>query len=114
MTSQASKISTTNVSLNLGSINYNPSIYFDGTANELLQGEYNRDPANPTEDKIVITGNKTELSEIQILNYLGQNVSELISLMNINKTPYEIDLSPLTKGIYFIKTRNSTYKIFKK
>jgi hypothetical protein len=70
---------------------------------------------NPVNDKLVITSNNFELQnfELQISNALGQTIYNLANLNNLN----EIDLSHLSKGIYFVKIQNAqqqkTFKILK-
>jgi hypothetical protein len=70
---------------------------------------------NPVTDKLVITSNNFEQQnfELQISNALGQTIYNQTSLLNQN----EINLSHLSKGIYFVKIQNTqqqkTLKILK-
>lgn len=47
MTTQASKVATSNVILMPGNINYNSTLFFDGTSEQKLEGQYATAPANP-------------------------------------------------------------------
>ena len=65
---------------------------------------------NPTWDFITIQLKNSEKEEIQIYNSIGQLVNE-ISVSNNSK----IDVSDLSNGIYFIKSKNyQTIKFIKK
>jgi hypothetical protein len=72
-----------------------------------LSGESVEIYPNPTDNQITITGNINELSEIRIFNLLGQDVTNLTTINHINKSKVTIDLSQLTKGMYYIKTRTT-------
>ena len=60
---------------------------------------------NPTKDKILIEGFSDEKTQISVLNNLGERV---IKTENIQAgfTSKNIDLSKLSKGIYFVKIQN--------
>ena len=68
---------------------------------------------NPTNSKITITGDRTELTHIEIYNILGMNVTMQTSLQANSEEKIIIDLSHLTNGIYYIKTKTTTHKISK-
>jgi len=69
---------------------------------------------NPTNNIISVHGSTQELEEIKIINALGQDLTNLISFTNENVSKVLIDLSNLTQGIYYLKTKTSTNCIFKK
>lgn len=69
---------------------------------------------NPTNNIINIQGNIQELADIKIINKLGQDVTNLISISNKNQSTLIYDLSNLSVGIYFIKTKTSINIVFKK
>ena len=53
---------------------------------------------NPTKDKLYIS-EKLKVVSYKVFNVMGENVIE----MGVSSTPLQIDVSKLTKGIYFIK-----------
>jgi hypothetical protein len=69
---------------------------------------------NPTNNVITVNGNKEELSEIKIVNALGQEVTNLISITNENDSTVLIDLSNLSQGIYYVKTKTTANSVYKK
>ena len=68
---------------------------------------------NPAHDKITIIGSEIELSEISIYNSLGQNVTALSKQIINNSTISIIDISQLSQGIYYIKTKTTANKMYK-
>lgn len=68
---------------------------------------------NPTSNQITIIGSKTELSEIIICNSLEQNVTALTKKSIENNGQLIVDLSRLSSGVYYIKTRTTTNKVYK-
>jgi len=68
---------------------------------------------NPTESQIIITGDKSELEQLKLYNILGQNVTNLIKQFQNGESMMIIDLSSLTEGTYYIKTKTTTNKVYK-
>lgn len=68
---------------------------------------------NPTNNQVNIIGEKFQLDEIIIFNSAGQNVSSLTTITQPNEKTITIDLSSLSKGIYFIKTNTGSHKFYK-
>ncbi len=68
---------------------------------------------NPTTNMIVVTVGAGTLSEITIYNTLAQNVTNLTQQITINEGRIVIDLSGLSSGIYYIKTKNTATKVYK-
>ena len=68
---------------------------------------------NPTNSQINIVGNKFELGKIKVLNTLGQDVSTIATVVHTNKSTATVDLSNLSKGIYYVKTKTTTKKVLK-
>ena len=68
---------------------------------------------NPTKDKILIEGFSDEKTQISVLNNLGERV---IKTENIQAgfTSKNIDLSKLSKGIYFVEISNNKTTTIKK
>lgn len=67
----------------------------------------------PANDKVTIAGSKNEIEQITIYSVLGQDVTSLTQQIENNKTKLVIDLSKLTSGIYYLKTRTTTNKVYK-
>lgn len=68
---------------------------------------------NPTNNNITIVGNENELEDIIICNTLGQNVTLLTQQIENNKTKVIIDLTKLSSGIYYIRTKTTANKLYK-
>lgn len=68
---------------------------------------------NPTSDQITVSGIKSELSEINIYNTLGQNVNEIVDFSDINSTELILDLTILEPGIYYLKTAENMKVLIK-
>ena len=66
---------------------------------------------NPSNDQITISGNKNELSTIQIFNNLGVDVTELTNSISGETTKKVLDISELSVGLYYIKTKTATRMI---
>jgi len=68
---------------------------------------------NPTTNQITIFNDNSDLSQITIYNVMGQNVSSFTKLHEDGENRIAIDLSQLPEGLYIIKSKVSTYKVFK-
>lgn len=60
-----------------------------------------------------IEGSPSELSEIKIYNSLGQDVTRLTELTEVNEKTYLINISQLNSGLYFLKTKTTANKLYK-
>jgi len=69
---------------------------------------------NPTNHSIAIQGNPEELSEIKVINGLGQDITNLISTSYSNSSSLLIDLSNLANGVYFVKTKTDSGIVLKR
>ena len=69
---------------------------------------------NPFTDKIsIITeGITLEKADISIYNYLGQDVTDLVSI-GINEGVIQINTSNISSGMYLLKTKNAVNKVCK-
>jgi len=67
---------------------------------------------NPFKDKVTVSA-KNEIKELSVVNMLGQTVKTV----SPNSRDYQLDLSNLTSGIYFVKARvnnsEGTFRIVK-
>ncbi|MBD78612.1 MAG: hypothetical protein CL840_06820 [Crocinitomicaceae bacterium] len=68
---------------------------------------------NPTEKQITIEGDKADLEELKIYDLFGEEVSSQTHLKYRDDSKLVIDLSHLTNGIYYVKTKTITYKVYK-
>lgn len=68
---------------------------------------------NPVLELITISGNRNELTQLQLFNLLVQDITSKASLISSTPTQLTIDLSNLGNGIYIIKTATKTSKISK-
>jgi len=68
---------------------------------------------NPTTKEITITGKEIILEDITIYNTFGQNVTELTQKTVENEGELLIDLSKLSSGIYYVKTKTTANKVYK-
>tara|TARA_B100000809_G_C14947883_1_gene462801 strand:- start:36 stop:836 length:801 start_codon:yes stop_codon:yes gene_type:complete len=68
---------------------------------------------NPASNQITITGKQIAFEEINFYNTLGQNVTALTQQSIKNGGQLIIDLSRLSQGMYYIKTKNKVFKILK-
>jgi hypothetical protein len=68
---------------------------------------------NPVENEVTIVGNSLDLDQIKIINALGQNVTSFTKIISNEESKLVIDLSKLTIGIYFIKTKTTANKVYK-
>lgn len=62
---------------------------------------------NPAHNEITIASDNTELSELRIYNILGQDLSHLIIVSKENSNKLKVDITALTHGVYFIRTKNT-------
>ena len=69
---------------------------------------------NPTSDKITLKGGHSEFKKIKLYNFLGQDVTFLVEVVEVDKTKTRIDLSNLNTGLYFINTKNTSKIVYKK
>ena len=69
---------------------------------------------NPTVNLLTIEGDKNELEQFEIYNVLGQNITSLISQNHTIESKIVIDLTNLISGIYYIKTKTTITKVYKK
>lgn len=68
---------------------------------------------NPTSNQFTIEGSKSEIMNVNIYNILGQNITDLISKIQVSDTKTTFNLSNCKSGIYYIKTNSSVNKIYK-
>ena len=69
---------------------------------------------NPVENKISIEADDQELSVVIVYNVLGQDVTNLSKQFTHNDSKLIIDLSNLSTGMYYIKTKTTANKVYKK
>ncbi len=67
---------------------------------------------NPTYDKITVQGG--DVRDFRIYNMLNQDITYQVSANKLNEYGYEVDLTYLAQGVYAIKTKTSTVKVYKR
>jgi len=67
---------------------------------------------NPTENQITIVGNSNELEIINVYNILREDITYQVTVEK-NKQKIVLDLSELSSGIYYIKTKTTANKVYK-
>ncbi len=65
---------------------------------------------NPTKNTITVLG---KCSDIKVYNLFGQDVSSLITVLKQEKSELKMDLSNLKEGVYYIKAKTATQKVYK-
>lgn len=68
---------------------------------------------NPTSGIITIIASKEELSGIEIINYLGQLVTNFVVIEESSETKTVLNLKNLPAGVYTIKTKTAVNKVSK-
>lgn len=68
---------------------------------------------NPTNGELIIVGARMELNEISLFNSLGQNVTGLVKITSDESGKSTADLSVLSSGVYYIKTKTTFHKVYK-
>jgi len=68
---------------------------------------------NPATNKITVQGNLEELEKITLYNFLGQDASNFVNIIHSSHRDAIIDISNLNSGIYFLKTKTTTNKVYK-
>jgi hypothetical protein len=67
---------------------------------------------NPSDQKITVIGNIDQVNQITIFNVLGENLTNQVSITKTSQNEFVIDFLNLSKGIYFIKTKQSANKVY--
>ena len=68
---------------------------------------------NPTRGIVTITGTAENLKQARIIDVLGQELNNEISVLGSNDNLIILDLSTLSTGTYYVLTGNTTTKISK-
>lgn len=68
---------------------------------------------NPTNTRLTIEGAASELETVFIYNAVGQNVTHLLRKTQGNNSRIVFNVSGLSQGLYYIKTKTRTKKLFK-
>jgi len=69
---------------------------------------------NPTFNKITVVGESGELEGLKVYNILEQNIISAINIISKQENILEIDLSNIEPGVFILKTKTKSQKIFKK
>ena len=68
---------------------------------------------NPILSQITIQGNPLELGNVEVYDVLGQDVSSLVLKVGDGEAKLKFDLSKLKTGVYYVKTKTTTHKVYK-
>lgn len=68
---------------------------------------------NPTADQLTLRNNPSELSEIEMTDHNGRNVSSHLRVRKTGDRSVVIELRKLPKGLYILKTKTATHRIYK-
>jgi hypothetical protein len=68
---------------------------------------------NPSKKLITIDGNTFVLDQMKIYNLHGQDVTSQTRQIHKNESTMVIDLSNLNKGLYYLKTKTTSNKVYK-
>jgi len=68
---------------------------------------------NPTKNQITILGSSYELEQVKIYNVLGQDVTILTEKIINNESKIIINLLNLNTGMYYVKTKTTSNKVYK-
>jgi hypothetical protein len=69
---------------------------------------------NPTNQHLIIEGSKEELKDIHWFDVNGKELSSFVKTTIITPSKITFDLSRLPVGIYILKTKTKTNKVYKK
>ncbi|MBD0401304.1 T9SS type A sorting domain-containing protein [Flammeovirga sp. EKP202] len=69
---------------------------------------------NPTEGSFSVIGNNADLKKMRVYNVLGQEVTGLVVLISDQGNRVDLDASKLKKGLYYLKTRTSSLRFYRK
>lgn len=67
----------------------------------------------PAIDHMTVEGNSADLRDIAVVNSIGQWVNDRVRITRESDSRDVLDLSLLPKGIYFLKTRSTSYTFYK-
>lgn len=67
---------------------------------------------NPANEQIRIEGDKNELSSLQVFNVIGNDVSNMVVKIEVSELQFILNTSQLPDGVYFIKTKTTTKKVY--
>ncbi len=68
---------------------------------------------NPTTNQITIQGAESALMDIKLYNMLGQDVTNVTKIIVVDATSVMVDLTKLNTGMYLVKTKFISDRIYK-
>ncbi|GAB4383765.1 MAG: hypothetical protein Kow0075_15900 [Salibacteraceae bacterium] len=69
---------------------------------------------NPVDERLTIEGQEAELQQFSMFNLLGREVTHQIRLTRNDGNFMAVDLTELEPGMYYLKTRTQTIKVYKR
>lgn len=95
---------------------------YDGSSRYSEAKSVNLDAANPasvvlyptaTDHSVTMIGSELELSSVHVSNAIGQDVTGSIETKVETETRLILDISNLNAGWYYVRTKNSTNRVYK-
>lgn len=68
---------------------------------------------NPITNQLTIIGDASELEEVKIYDSYGKDVTNRMKILNRSGNQMSVDLSRLSNGLYFVKTKKVVKKVYK-
>ena len=68
---------------------------------------------NPASDELLVEGDVSELEKIEIYDAVGRDMTLLIKFKEDTGTRLSLDVSALSQGMYYIKTKTTATKVIK-
>jgi hypothetical protein len=93
-----------------GKFTYSPIVYVNFGDIQTTVTVY----PNPTRNEVNIYGSAEELSVLKIYNALGLDLTESTQILESNNSKTVMDISGLKAGLYYIKTKTTSQKIYKR
>ncbi|MEQ9442713.1 MAG: DUF2341 domain-containing protein [Cyclobacteriaceae bacterium] len=69
---------------------------------------------NPAEDYLMVQGDLTEIMGFELLSSMGKDVTSFTKIVDIQESQIGVDITSLPSGLYLIRTRTTTQKLFRK
>jgi len=92
---------------------FNGQFEFSEIRNVNIKNEGIKIFPNPTENQITVSGSSIELEQVKIYNTLGRDVTIFTKQINNSESILIINLSDLSEGMYYIKTKTTANKVYK-
>jgi energy-converting hydrogenase Eha subunit G len=68
---------------------------------------------NPTTGRLIVEGDNIDVKDLQIINMVGQDLSNNVILVSKADNLIELDLSSLAAGLYVIRSGINSTRVYK-